>query len=381
MLTKGSRAAAAALALACAPAPEAPGARHHLYVSQAASGSVAVVDPERGESVRRIPVGQLPHQLLPVGDRLLVVLTGSQAVAELDPAAARVTRTFLTAPLPPARADGTPIAGHATAEAAAATSCAVCHGAPGGPAPRYVGERPIAMLALPGGRLLVAHVRSGALTELDLASGAIRRRVALEPAGEAREAVALAQLGGEVLVALRPKPPSSAPAVIRRLDAVTLAPLGDVAVGPDPVALLAVPERGLALVSDFASDTVTPVAAGAGAGPAFTAAPGPMGLLPLPGGRRVLALDYYSDSLSRLDLDTGEVRTERLRSAARPYANPSHAALSPDGRVAWVVSSGTEGHVLAVDVETLAVARALPVDGLSFAVAVVPGPAPLPPAP
>ncbi|ACG71331.1 hypothetical protein AnaeK_0088 [Anaeromyxobacter sp. K] len=352
-------------------------------MSQAASGTVAVVDPERGETVRRIAVGQLPHQLLAVGDRLLVVLTGSQAVAELDPATARPTRTFLTAPLPAAREDGSPIAGHATAEAAAATSCAACHGVPGGPPPRYVGERPIAMLALPGGRLLVAHVRSGALTELDLATGAIHRRVALAPAGDAREAVALALLGDEVLVALRPKPPSGEPAVIRRLDADTLAPLGDVAVGPDPVALLALPERGLALVSDFASDTVTPVTAGAaaGAGPAFTAAPGPMGLLPLPGGRRVLALDYYSDAISRLDLDTGEVRTERLRSAARPYANPSHAALSPDGRTAWVVSAGTEGHVLAVDVETLAVVGAVPVDGLSFAVAVVPGPAPLPPAP
>ncbi|MGC4000809.1 MAG: hypothetical protein QM767_26500 [Anaeromyxobacter sp.] len=353
---------------------EGSSAPHHLYVSQTATGSVAVIDPASGETVRRIPVGMLPHQLLatPSGT-LLVVLTGSQAVAELDPATATVRRTFLTGPVPEARDDGTRIEGHFTQGAFTRTSCADCHGAPGGPLPRYAGERPFALLvSADGRRLLVAHVRSGVLAELDLASGAVLRRIPLAPAGEAREAVALARAGDEVLVALRPTPPSTAPAVIRRLDAASLEPRGDVLVGSDPGALLAA--DGRALVSNFEADTITPVGP-AGAGAPLTVAPGPMGLTPLPGGE-VLVMGHYSDAVSRLDPALGTARTAPLQGQGRRYPNPTHAALSPDGRTAYVVSGGTDGHLLDLDPDRLEVRRAFPIDGLSFDVAVVPGPPP-----
>jgi hypothetical protein len=53
--------------------------------------------------------------------------------------------------------------------------------------------------------------------------------------------------------------------------------------------------------------------------------------------------------------------------------NPTHAALSGDGRLAWIVSSGTDGHLVALDLAARRVVRDLPIDGLSFDVAVVPG--------
>jgi streptogramin lyase len=128
------------------------------------------------------------------------------------------------------------------------------------------------------------------------------------------------------------------------------------------------------LASNFETDTVTELREGEAV--RHTVAPGPLGLVDLGDGRSVLVLDYYSNAISRLDLATGAARTAPLADARRGYANPTHGALAPGGRIAWVVSSGTEGHLLAVDPETLAVERAVPIDGLSFDVLAVPGPPP-----
>ena len=103
----------------------------------------------------------------------------------------------------------------------------------------------------------------------------------------------------------------------------------------------------------------------------FEAAPGPLGLLQLDASR-VLALDYYSNAVSFLDLDDGSAQTLPLEHDGLPYANPTHAALASDRQSAWLVSSGTDGHLLQLDLPSRRIVRDVSIDGLSFGVAVVP---------
>jgi hypothetical protein len=87
----------------------------------------------------------------------------------------------------------------------------------------------------------------------------------------------------------------------------------------------------------------------------------------------VMALDYYSNALSLLDLDGGPGQTLPLLLDGVRYVNPTHAALSSDGSRAWIVSSGTDGHLLEFDLAARRILRDVAVDGLSFGVAVIPG--------
>jgi DNA-binding beta-propeller fold protein YncE len=360
-----------------------------IYVSQAGSRTVAVFDGATGTLQQRLEVGLLPHGLLVSHDgrTIFVASVGSQSISEIDVSSATVRRTYLTAPVPTHRADGSINQAHLDAGAFAGhASCADCHhGEPGGALPKYVGARPFGLLLTPdGSRLLVSHLRPsepdrlglepGSLAVVELATGTVERTVPLEPAGAATEAVALAQVGSEIWLVIRAPQPSAEPGVVRRLDPVTLAGLGDSPTGSDPVALLPLPDRGTALVSNFESDTISERRASDGAVVRdLVAAPGPLGLALLPGGHQVLALDYYFNSLSFLDLDGGATTTIPLGDAAAPYPNPTHAALASDGESAWVVSGGTQGRLLQLELATRTILRDVAIDGLSFGVAVVPG--------
>jgi DNA-binding beta-propeller fold protein YncE len=354
-----------------APTPSPPGPADRIFVSQAGSSTVAVIDGETGALETRIEVGMLPHHLVLSPDRrtLYAALVGSQAIAEIDVASASLRRTFLTAPVPERRLDGSVITAHADQHAFGATTCYGCHRA-GGAQPKYAGDRPFGLLLSPDGkRLFVSHLRAARLAVLDLDSGTVERTVFLPPAGAATEAVALARLDGELWVALRPPQPSTEPGALRRLDATTLETIAEVPTGADPGALLALPASGRVLVSNFESNTVTMHARG-GEPARFEAAPGPLGLLALPA-PKVLAIDYYSNAVSFLDLDAHTSETLPLVHGGVPYANPTNAALSSDGRRAWIVSSGTDGHLLAIDLASRAIVRDFAIDGLSFGVAVV----------
>jgi DNA-binding beta-propeller fold protein YncE len=360
-----------ALMLGAACAASAPPDR--IFVSHAGSATISALDSSSNAAPARIEVGLLPHQLVVSPDHrtLYAVLVGSQAVAEIDMQSARLRRTFLTAPVPAFRADGSAIQAHQTQNAFAHTTCYDCH-RDGGAAPKYAGDRPFGMVLSADGRsMLVSHLRSSDLAVIDVRSTAIERTVHLEPAGAATEPVALARLGNEIWVALRPPQPSTLPGALRRLDASTLAPIGDVPTGSDPGSLLALPERERVLVSNFESNTVTEHAASGAAIP-HEAAPGPLGLLALPQ-QRVLVLDYYSNAVTFLDFRAAKSSTIPLAHAGSPFANPTHAALSSDGRSAWVVTSGTEGHLLQVDLASAAILRDVPIDGLSFDVALIAG--------
>ena len=375
------RALACAALAACTPAslsPDAPSApADRVVVSQAGSSTLLVIDVGSGGALARIDVGMLPHNVIvsPDGRTLYAALVGSQAIAEIDLATLTLRRTLLTAPVPERRTDGSIIQAHIDEDAFEASTCYGCH-RPGGAQPRYAGDRPFGMLLSPDGRrLYVTHLRASRLTILDLDQGRIETTTSLAAAGTATEIVAIARVGDEIWIALRAPQPSLQPGALRRLAADTGAPIADVPTGADPGALLSLPDRGRVLVSNFETDTVTMHDAGDGGhAPTvrFQVAPGPLGLLALDASR-VLAVDYYSNAVSFLDLDTGGSQTLPLEHDGLPYANPTNAALSSDGQSAWIVSSGTEGHLLQVDLQARAIVRERPIDGLSFGVAVVPG--------
>ena len=235
-----------------------------------------------------------------------------------------------------------------------------------------MGTRPFgALLSASGKQLLISHINSPEIVVLDLATGGIAGTVTLEPSGDATESVALARLGDAIWLARRPRQPSTSPGILRRLDPETLAGTGDVAAGSDTGALLSLPDRGRLLASNFETDTVTELD-GSGAARVLQAAPGPLGLLALPDQQTILTLDYYSNAVSFLDLDTGSSETLSLALNGVSYVNPTHAALSGDGRSAWIVSSGTEGHLLELDLSSRRIVRDVPIDGLSFGVVFVP---------
>ena len=346
-------------------------AHDRIFVSQAGSATIVAIDAESGAIDARIEVGMLPHNLVVSPDRrtLYAALVGSQAVAEIDVATGRLRRTMLTAPVPAARPDGTVIQQHIDQGAFDRATCYDCH-RPGGAQPRYAGARPFGLLVSPdGSHLLVSHLRSSDIAVLDLASGRIETTIPLAPSGAATEAVALARLGDELWVALRPPQPSTLAGALRRIDAATLASLGDVPTGADPASLLAMPDRQTVLVSNFESNSVTEHGS-AGTAIRHEAAPGPFGLTALPSGE-VLALDYYSNAVSFLDLTAHSSRTIRLEHGGAPYANPTQAAVSSDGRSAWIVTGAPDGHLLQLDLGSMQVVRDLPIDGLSFGIALV----------
>ena len=375
------------LALACVSLTSCPSkgpaaepsasAEERVFVSQAGSSKLLVVNAASGKTAGRIEVGMLPHNLIVSPDRstLYAALVGSQAIAEIDVATLSLRRTLLTAPVPERRADGSIIQPHFDEGAFSASSCFDCHH-PGGAEPKYAGDRPFGLLLSPDGRrLFVTHLRESRLTVLDLDAGQIESTRSLEPAGPATEVVAIDRVGDELWVALRARQPSSQPGALRRLNAETLEPIADLPAGADPGALLALPERQSILVSNFASNTVTMH----GASPEnrgepfhFEAAPGPLGLLQLDE-NNVLALDYYSNAVSFLDLESRTAQTLPLEHDGKPYANPTNAALAADKQSAWVVSSGTEGHLLELDLASRRIVRDVAIDGLSFGVAVVSG--------
>lgn len=369
--------AAALVLVTCGPAPsvEKP-ARDRIFVSQAGSSTVAVVDGSSGTVLARIEVGLLPHNLVLSSDRksLFVAVVGSQSVAEIDVDTARLRRTMLTAPVPDRRADGSLIQEHLDRDAFNHTTCHDCHRV-GGAQPKYAGDRPFGLvLDADGRRLLVSHLNSANLAVLELAAGTIERSVHLDPSGAAAEPVALTSLDDELWVALRPIQPSSEPGALRRLDRATLSARGEVPTGSDPGALLSLPGRQSVLVTNFETDTVTEHAA-PGTAHAVEVAPGPLGMLALPDGR-VLVLGYYSNALSLVDPARGTSETFPLEHDGTRYANPTHAALSSDGRTAWLVSSGTDGHLLQLDLTSRTLVKEVPIDGLSFGIAVVPAPTP-----
>ncbi len=364
---RGASWLALVLLVSCSGPPQRS---HYVLVSQAGSSTVAVVDPVQGRTIKRITVGGLPHRMVLNRDKskVYVVLVGSQAVAEVDVQRLLVSRTFLTAPVPERRSDGSLIQPHFEQDAFTKTSCFACHN-PGGARPFIVGERPVGIaFSSDDSRLFVSHIRQGRLSEIDLGRAEVVRAVNLPPSGSASEAADVARVGSRLVVALRPRQPSTEASAVRWLDEATLEPLFEASTGSDPAFVL--PWGEGALVSNFESDTLSLHVPGSSP-KSYTVTPGPLGLLAV-GSGKVLSLNCYSNAVSWVDLASGQAEHHRLELGGRVFVNPTHAALSPDGRRAYIVSSGTEGHLVVFDLERRQVTQAIPIDGLSFDVVVVP---------
>ncbi len=360
-----------ALGLSACPQNAIP-ADHLVLVSQAGSSTLAVIDPGSGETIKRITVGGLPHRLLVLGDKVYALLVGSQAIAEIDIKSLEVTRTMLTAAVPKNRSDGSLIQGHIDRDAFSKTTCFACHNTSAeGVKPFVVGERPVGLTpSSDGSKLIVSHLRNSRLSVLDRSSGRLEQSVMLSPTGTASELSDVASLGQKLVVTMRSAQPSTTPGVVRWLNADTLEAVSEFATGSDPSFILAIPNRDSALVSNFESNTVTEFKADA-APVSHEVTPGPLGTRHLPDGR-ILTLNYYSNSVSILDLVKNQSSTFKLELDNQEFVNPTNAALSPDGQVAYIVSSGTDAHLLVFDLQLQRVVKAIKIDGLSFDVVVIP---------
>lgn len=368
------------LLAACDPAAgtqassSARGETEAVYVSLPAAGSVAKVRVADGAAASTT-VGMLPHNLVlsADGQRLYVVLVGSQAVAEMDVATGSLLRTFLTEPVPGTRADGSVIQGHIDQGAFSHTSCFGCHhGRQGSASPAIVGTRPFGIaLSADGARLFVTNTRTGTLAVIDVASGGIEQLVPLEAVGEAHEPTALARLGDSLFVSILPKLPSFAPAVVRQLDATYFTRRSESQMGPNAGVVLADAAHATVYVSNFETNTITRLGSRGEMLNTLTVGDGPLGLR-VAGDRTLLSANYYNNSLSVIDLETRAVKTLPLALGEKRYSNPTHIALDASGRLAYVVSSGTQGHLLVYDLAATAFTRAVAIGGLPFDIVAVP---------
>lgn len=343
-----------------------------LFVSMPVQDAVLRVDPASGEILSKTIVGRLPHHLVvdEARRRVYVSLTGSQAVAELDADSGALLRTLLTAPVPVTRPDGSRIDGHRDQDAFAHSSCYDCHrGGEGGVKPVITGVRPFA-LALEGRTLYVSNTRGGDIARLPLDGGSLPA-LAVPAAGPAVEPSSLALRDGRLYLSVLAPQPADNPAVLRAMAVDDGRILAEATTGPRANFLLADPHRGQVYVANFETNTVSVFGTDGGPRGRYTVGPGPQGLALTPDGRRLLVANYYGTTLSLVELDSGEVRTFPLTLDGQSYSNPSHLVVADDGRSALVVTSGTKGWLLRVDLDARAVRQASYLGPLPFDLAVV----------
>jgi hypothetical protein len=73
-----------------------------------------------------------------------------------------------------------------------------------------------------------------------------------------------------------------------------------------------------------------------------------------------------------INLADNKTQTLSLSVGGKPYVNPTHIALDAAQHTAYIVSSGTVGHLLAFDLESRQFTRATNLGGLPFAIVTVP---------
>ena len=361
---------------ACGDRGSGGSAATQLYISQPATQSVIRIDAGDGKVLKETRVGMLPHnfQLSHDGSKLYVVLTGSQAVAELDTATGELLRTLLTEPVPKVRANNSVIQGHIDHDAFSHTTCYDCHrGGAGAAAPAIVGSRPFGIaLSKDGKTLYVSNGLSANLSVLDIATGTLKSLVPLPPSGVAREPTDIALLDDQLFVTLRPPLPSYSPGAVCRLDVASLAVLSDTPTGANAGVILADANRHQIYVSNSETNTVSRFdAKGAPLG-LITVGTGPFGLRLLTGQNQMIVANYYDNSISLLNLNDSQTQTIPLSVNGKPYVNPTHIALDAGRRTAYIVSSGTVGHLLTFDLVSRQFISATKIGGLPFDVLTVP---------
>lgn len=347
-----------------------------LYISKPAGQSVLLFNATEGKITREIKVGMLPHnfKLSHDGSKFYIVLTGSQAIAELNTATGEVLRTFLTEPVPKVRADNSVIQGHIDKGAFSHTTCYDCHRAgSGGPTPVIVGSRPFGIaISKDGNTMYVSNGRSGNLSVIDIATGALKKLVPLPPSGTAREPTDIALLDDQLFVTLRPPLPSTAAGAVRRLDVDSLSVLSDTPTGANAGVILADAGSHQIYASNFETNTISRFDTKGVLLQTVTVGSGPFGLRFLPEQKQMIVANYYANSISLINLADNQTQTIPLTFNGKTYANPTHVALDANRRTAYIVSSGTVGNLLTFDLQTQQVTRAVPIGSLPFDIMTVP---------
>ena len=347
-----------------------------LYISKTAGQSVLLFNATEGKITREIKVGMLPHnfKLSLDASKFYVVLTGSQAIAELNTATGEVLRTFLTEPVPKIRADNSVIQGHIDKDAFSHTTCYDCHRAgSGGPTPAIVGSRPFGIvISKDGNTMYVSNGRSGNLSVIDIATGALKKLVPLPPSGTAREPTDIALLDDQLFVTLRPPLPSTAAGAVRRLDVDSLSVLSDTPTGANAGVILADAGSHQIYASNFETNTISRFDTKGVLLQTVTVGSGPFGLRFLPEQKQMIVANYYANSISLINLADNQTQTIPLTFNGKTYANPTHVALDANRRTAFIVSSGTVGNLLTFDLQTQQVTRAVPIGSLPFDIMTVP---------
>lgn len=149
-----------------APGPD----QGKLYVSNVLNNTVSVLDPAKGEVIKQIPVGGLPHNFAFTPDykHLFVTNTASQNVSVIDTETDTVVKEILLAPIPD-------IAPHRKiVKIEQYTSCRTCHQDPRGTHPMGIA------LAPNGVDLLVTNFKDASLTRLDAKRQQVVERIPVE---------------------------------------------------------------------------------------------------------------------------------------------------------------------------------------------------------
>lgn len=324
------------------PAPQA-GVR--VYVSNEDGGDVAVIDPEAGRVLQRIPVGKRPRGLrLSHNGRLLyVALSGSpKAGPGVD-----------ESKLPPAdrAADGVGVVDLAAGRLVRTYAS---------------GQDPESFDLSPDGKTLyVSNEETAEVTVLDLASGAVRARV---PVGEEPEGVTVRPDGRFVYVTCEGENEVVA------IDTGTLKVAARMATGPRPRSITFTRDGSTAFVTaeNGASVAVLDARRHRPAGEIRIESkagkplpPRPMGSVLSPDGRFVYVSNGRGESVAVIDAAARRV----LRLIEGVGARPWGIGTSPDGRAIYT-ANGPSGDVSIVDVATGAVVRRVPAGDAPWAIAV-----------
>jgi YVTN family beta-propeller protein len=325
-----------ALATACARRPSDGTVR--IYVSSEQGGAVAIVDPEAGAVVGRIPVGKRPRgvRLLPDGRRLLVALSGSPIGGPgVDEK---------TLPPPDRAADGIGLVDLVAGKLVRIFPS---------------GEDPEAFDLSPDGRTVyISNEETAGMSVLDLESGTITGRVGV---GEEPEGVSVRPDGRVVYVTCE------GDNEVVAVDTRTLAVLARIPTAARPRAIAFSRDGATAFVTAETGGAVTVIDATKHV-PAATIAiprsagapmpPRPMGSVLSRDGRQVFVSNGRGQSV--VVLDVAGRRPVRLieRVGARPWG----IGTSPDGRSLYT-ANGPSNDVSVVEIATGAVEKRVAVGG------------------
>ncbi len=375
-------------------APPALAAQYFVYVTNAGSGTVSVIDGISGSLVKTIPVGRGPAFLavIPDGKRVYVVNHGSNTVSVIDTANNRVIRTVAVGENPGgiaispdggaiyvASADGMSQFSASATKASTGpftyqpTSCNMAGAHCAGYIPVVEPAAMVAFVASAfGGYVYVAMYKANQIAVIDtvdvketttLASEVTNSKAKmalLALAGNANAGAQMAQIEARMRarLLLRMRKHMSRKGVSPQLQQLMLAQFPKqvqqkhfqgrgatiskyIAVGKHPFAIAMGPNDERAYITNSGSDSVTVIEAGAFARQSrviktIPVGPNPRGVAVSPNGRWIYVTDSGNATVSIID-----AATDAIVKTIGVGSDPAGIAVSPDGSLVFVANAGS----------------------------------------